>query len=817
MYYFSDLFFLNYNNYYNRKLKRSADFLDYTDYIVHTETNKQFKANEYIYTTVELSFDDYTDDLPAIDYMLQCKPNYTTGKEEIISRWYITNMTRLRSGKFEAELFRDTLADYFEVLQNSPIFVEKAMLPVDSPLIFNKEDMTFNQIRQEPKLLGDKTNMPWIIGYIPRDSFKESKQVVADMNLAGVVDLEVENIADWPLYTYTVSDAHYQGKTYVGFNYGVQTNPTGVAIQNNNSLNTKYVNVSDGTVIDEIVEEWSARDYESLQNGYYNNNSYFQGTYYYNPKLGNLWKPNKKAWAEYAQSITGNTLLKSYIDGYITSSYRVLNEVQYDEIMEANNKVIYDSTADRYYKVSISVDANESVKSIGTSEPTIVAELRQSIPDTAGGQVTTNTFTIRYDSYKLKIDLVQVQAKVFVNIDDDRYHLEDQPYDMFCIPYGNITMVDNKGEFNARNPGTAIASEIAAYAGVDSVYDVQLLPYCPIQGLVTEDNEIDLSKTKYDLIYETEGKLVSAIIWCSQSSFSFTIPLSIPDKNTAIERKIASETELYRLVSPNYASMFEFNPYKNGGVDYLRVDCSYRPYNPFIKVAPVFKGLYGKGGLYDGRGLILNGDFSLTQLSNAWSNYELQNKNYQAIFDRQIQHMEVENKWQHISDVVGATAGAVSTGVSGMMMGSLMSTSAGAAGGIIGAAVGGTAGVATGIFDIVAKEKLRNEAIDYTKDNFGYNLGNIQALPTSLTKTASIAINNPILPMLEVYTCTDVERIALQNKIIYNGMTVMTIGTLNDYTEGYFKGKLIRLEGIGDNYAVINTIASELYKGVYLS
>jgi hypothetical protein len=33
---------------------------------------------------------------------------------------------------------------------------------------------------------------------------------------------------------------------------------------------------------------------------------------------------------------------------------------------------------------------------------------------------------------------------------------------------------------------------------------------------------------------------------------------------------------------------------------------------------------------------------------------------------------------------------------------------------------------------------------------------------------------------------------------------------------GYFKGQLIRLEDIGDDFHVANTIANELYKGVYI-
>ena len=816
----SDLYFLQFNNYYNRKLIRYDSINDYSKYVVGTVINTDFKPNDWVYASVK-GVKIFDDDTFQADYMLQCQVinGYTT----IQSRWWIIDATKIGNEKYDISLFRDTLADYLEYIQSAPIFVEKAMLPASSPLIFNQEDMTFNQIRQDPVLLSDKTSMPWIVGYIPRDSFAESKQIVADMNIQGTADIEVENLSDWNLYTYT-NPRYYQGNAYIGYNYGIQKTAGFFVSRQDCSLISRFTGISGQnpaiSMVD-TVDTWSDNDWQhlrTLQKGFYNNNSFFEGTYYYYPQEDNDYKPKESTWNVYNNNLRNDTLLKTYMDGYIQSTYWLLNEVEFQELAEVNNKIIYDSTANRHYRIVLKIEADEDVRPIGNSEPSITAIIGSYIPEVKGGNKTNNTYTIRYDSYKIQLDLVQVQSKVFVNIDNDRYHLEDQPYDMFCIPYGDIKMITGSNSyFNARNPGTAIASAIAAYAGTNSVYDVQLLPYCPIQGLITEDNDIDLTKSKHDLIYEVEGKLVSAIIWCTQSNFSFNIPLSIPDKINAIDKKIASQTEVYRLVSPNYAGIFEFNPYKNGGVDYLRVDCSYKPFNPFIKLAPVFKGLYGKGGLYDGRGLILGGDFSLTQLSNAWANYELQNKNYQAMFDRQIQNMEVNNKYQKISDIAGAVTGSASAGISGAMIGAMAGTSGGAAGAVIGGVAGAAGGIGLGVADIFMKDKLRNEAMDYTKDNFGYNLGNIQALPTSLTKTAALTINNPIIPMLDTYTCTDEERAIFYNKITYNGMTVMKIDTLSNYTEGYFKGKLIQLGSINDDYHIVNTIASELYKGVYLT
>ena len=75
--------------------------------------------------------------------------------------------------------------------------------------------------------------------------------------------------------------------------------------------------------------------------------------------------------------------------------------------------------------------------------------------------------------------------------------------------------------------------------------------------------------------------------------------------------KIDSQTDFYRLVSPNYQGSFDFNVARNGGrVEGFIADCTYKPYTPYIRVAPQFAWLYGTE-YGDARGLICSGDFSI--------------------------------------------------------------------------------------------------------------------------------------------------------------------------------------------------------------
>ena len=91
-----------------------------------------------------------------------------------------------------------------------------------------------------------------------------------------------------------------------------------------------------------------------------------------------------------------------------------------------------------------------------------------------------------------------------------------------------------------------------------------------------------------------------------------------PD-NDALNRKLANECDLVRIVSQNYSAIFEFSPAKSGGVDGFLADCTYKPWAPYIHILPKLKGLYGDNfvSIDDARGLICGGDMSLPQLSNA--------------------------------------------------------------------------------------------------------------------------------------------------------------------------------------------------------
>lgn len=312
-------------------------------------------------------------------------------------------------------------------------------------------------------------------------------------------------------------------------------------------------------------------------------------------------------------------------------------------------------------------------------------------------------------------------------------------------------------------------------------------------------------------------------------SYKFTGQFSIKVKakwimpDNSLDKKIKNECDFYRLTSPNYNSFYEFKKTKlAGGINGLRAVCSYKPYTPFIKINPNLNdSLYSKADYNDNIGLTLSGDYSLPMMSDAMINYELQNRNYQAIFNRQVQNLDVNQRIAKEQQQFQGVMSMITAPIGGGAAGALAGAKAGPYGAIAGAVVGVAGGIAASTVGYAKDkqwlEEQQAESRDFAIDQFQYQLGNIQALPESMTKSTPLSYNNKVWPILEYFSCTEEEKNVLRNKIRYNGMTVMAIGTLTDYMNpgGFIQGKLIRLENLGDDSHVANAIYEEVEKGFY--
>lgn len=780
-------YILKYNNYYNRILKRFltlADYLKEPYYSGDFVENVNFDPNDGV-NTFQIVNSNYD-----ADYALLVEDG------KIVSRWFVIETKRLRNRQYRLQLRRDLIADNYDVIIDAPCFIEKATLNDSDPMILNSEDITFNQIKKGEKLLKDETGCAWIVGYFATSDAEGVKDYTVETKKEIKADITVNNLQSFEFYKYI--NNNYAGTTISRTFKTRVVNPTesasggGFGIVSHPSYSYDINNVGDVEV----------------------------------KKISLLFKPNLTPLGDPLQ-VGQNYLnrLKSNLDTLNTLALPY--EDQHSESEQANllaydGKILADNstTPITYYKINVGDVGIENI-SLKITDGSLFNKLNDLKNGILQGNPNSESYVLQYSTRTLFLTLEKIEEfSGSVTIQKNRYHLNDAPYDMFAIPYSDVLKIYQNGTEIvqcSKEIAFNFAMNFARTYGVGSgksLYDVQMLPYCPIRYLLQSNGEIDVKDDAkaYSLIKKTEGQTnLGIVFYARQSSFTF----NINEKIKVLNKKVENQTDFIRMCSPNYNGVFEFSPAKNDGVNFFNVDCTYLPYNPYIHINPDFKLLYGND-YNDSRGLNVGGDFSLPAISDAWANYQLSNKNYQQIFDRQIQNMEVNNAVQKEREVVGAVAGTIAGIAGGASAGKYVG---GVAGGVVGGIVGGIASGLAGAEDVRLNEKLRNEALDYSKDMFGYQLGNIKALPNSLSKTSAFTANNKIFPFLEFYSCTDEEKEAFANKLKYNGMTVMRIGKIKDFIrleQTYIKGQLIRVEDLKCDTNYINEIANEINKGVYI-
>ena len=123
---------------------------------------------------------------------------------------------------------------------------------------------------------------------------------------------------------------------------------------------------------------------------------------------------------------------------------------------------------------------------------------------------------------------------------------------------------------------------------------------------------------------------------------------------------------------------------------------------------------------------------------------------------------------------------------------------------------------------IIGGEKYAEQK-DYTIDNFNYQLGNIKALPYSITKVTPYTANNKKFPFIEKYAPTDEEIAILANRITYSSFTVEAISTIQNHINArpsnstrFVQGTFIRIEGVNASNHEVEVLAQEFEKGVYI-
>lgn len=183
-----------FNNYYNRMVKLPGDTTEDYPQEIYTLDATNFVPNDGVNTEHVVGTYDYSGEG---DYLLVVEaPN------KVVQRWFIIDSVRNRQGQYTLTLRRDLIADYYNIIIESPMFIEKATLQTQSPLMYNQESISVNQIKLRQDTLKDFSGIPWLVGYLPK-KYKNDNWVNLEYSADRVVDIELtEGIASWEYYKY---------------------------------------------------------------------------------------------------------------------------------------------------------------------------------------------------------------------------------------------------------------------------------------------------------------------------------------------------------------------------------------------------------------------------------------------------------------------------------------------------------------------------------------------------------------------------------------------------------------------------------------
>lgn len=822
------VYFYKFNNYYNRIIKRYNTILEYG-----TPMGKQEDCNfvhgDGINSSFTFNKSLHLEDTP--DYVI------VEDYQGHLSRWFVTNSFKLRDRQDKLELRRDLVADYYDdVLKRSPCLIRRGYVDNTSPFIFNNEGVQYNKIKKEEVLIKDESNCSYIVGFFAKNAFPSGATVngtIKDDNY----DYSYTDLASFPYSDYVEG---------AGNNH---TEEAKIARNNNVGSRTFYSLKNSGRhFFNNPPHYWNAEMFFNKANwnlptgatSVYST-AYTSKIYYNTSSMENNVRLECFNDARPTENDTRALALSTYFsimnsnmnydDATLTLSVETIFGLQkslYEALNVYNGKKIKLGSTIYDCEVIISsptLETKTSALNPNIAWNSVASRINNYIPtdlqlsNAVGSRnilqyVSNNNKEYTTDDIRLLLETQQVYLKfseaasdisTTVDTPSNRTHLSEQPYDMFVlINESNIPYKIGTTDYVSNHETNINMAQAICEAAGGATYDIQIVPFNPIRGAILADGTINWLNYDSHAIKDANNNIIGHYILCSSADLKFTLEKDELKFNPS-DYKLDFNTRQYRLCSPNQETIFDFSPSVNGGIDNWEVTANYRPFASYIKVQPTWKSWYGEAtynGSTDFRGLLYNSSLCVTQLNDPWSNYVSNNKNFQQLFDNQINTLTKQQSIER--NAMEETLGWRS--YTGMPIGSI-------------------ARVIGGMKDIDMTRELNNLALQKMSTDFNYQLDNIQSMPHTIKKLTNINGDTRVFPYIEIYGCSEDEENSFNLKMKYTGYTIMTTGYCWDYLkvgeETFIQADLIRLdlsfsEETADNH-MATEIANELGKGLYIT
>lgn len=508
------------------------------------------------------------------------------------------------------------------------------------------------------------------------------------------------------------------------------------------------------------------------------------------------------------------------------------------EVGKYNDKIVFERSTGDYYKVIISGETTTDLQETLTrNDASQILGLHPS---------DTYVDDVYIPMYYVKKTTVNVRFKKLPIYDTPISHsftaynpTIDQPLTMMFIPvipengYNTIVFNNKRVYISEELIQTMCYDLISSNMGDNAkLLDVQIIPYAPTDSIRNElgweyDGAIRIEETDAKEIITIDDYIIP-IYEVTYASFQKTIYIPEYYKLSVDDYKQEGKKR-YIMRSPSGASTYEFELAKNGGLKGYVIKGDLRPFGSYFQVQPIYEGLYGENYV-DTRGLVWQEDSSMTIMTSAWETYKRQNINYQNSFNSQVEYqrkelaIQQEANWGNFkydsgkrmieATVQGATLLAETVAADAWF--GAKGAGAGLAGGIaIVAGQAGMEGLESGqlAYNNAMDSKVLAASIDYQREQFNYQLGNIQALPENLEKVSGLFQTNNWIPYLEIYEPTKDEQEYYNKYLDMYGVNVGMMVNLRTKQFDYLQGTVIRYNAPITNEEYTE-LCSQLARGV---
>lgn len=575
-----------------------------------------------------------------------------------------------------------------------------------------------------------------------------------------------------------------------------------------------------------------------------------------------------------SSNICGITNLRNYVAGLNFGTARSLTTANFNYDNSSN----YSSLRNQYDKALISMSNGLARSSFTQSNFSSSSQVTSQIDSNLNSMLTGNIklmgsvnratvfsslgiATVSLEGQQFSVAFGSVPATGEMELPGG-IALDNMYLGCITIPFGdNVTLIEGDNTYEISSDSIkSMATSGWTHTG-SAIKDIQILPYCPNSVLNSlfnnspSSNNINITNLESYLKVPIKVTATNQVLYygviCSVASSSYRYNINLSSYFSE-DKKMDSITKSIRLCNHNHKQFFEFNPALNNGVTAISFEVTLKPFNTLYRICPVFntEGLYG-GNYSDGRGLIWEGGFSMAQVTDAWTEWALNNSTYKEVFDREVKSLEIsqdvarqqetlayETAYRNAQTNIDATKTKAAIGGVLGILGSIGSFGAGSTGGgLLGlaGAAGAAGSIGAGVASIKAQEEiaernlqtakqgqalndtLRAEALSYKQDMFKLNIKAIEAAPGGIATSTEYSIINYYKAYIEVYDCTTPEKTYIDYILQYNGMKIDQIGSIKQWLIGdnsYIEGSLLFCEGLTP--VISNAINAELSAGIYV-